>query len=1198
MSERKEGGIPRLFLTRRSFLSATAVGIGALLLPWKPGEGLGSMPSVYAAAGMPGDPNNFFLDPTLISVYPGSTQGPFSEQYLDQNVGSNTAIENPTSGGAPPYLTKRWADNTNWYSYHIPVAASTPAPLYLTMITKGEVLLTVAGQVLLNTGASGQGNYTAREFTLTDASMWSNGYLEVQFQDADTSTGWGPNLYDLDLGPTSRWYNRHAHIHWDTTNVVWNVGYYDGYGSEFQGSVTDFTVGSDISQLAPTGTILLRWNQSSIDPSKKYYFLVGVLGGSSAGNGTDTIDVGNNGTNEVALTTTNARVYDLDVTSYVQSTSNVIKTSIPSGAVYDFFALVEVSPTPVTDLNSLRVSFGGNEQAVNFTKLITTSMYWLLEVENQANTGYINPSLYDGEYWGTYFVADMGPAMTELFKWGFLDRTRATLNYLQPDTSGTYAGHYGNDIAAGNLVFSTMANLMRADNLSAQDQSLYWTRLQNGMNVLVSLSNANSFGLVYGTNAETSSGSLGIYVNATSYTVLRNAADIANRLGHTSQSASWNACAQTIYNGMNAHLRWSSNTTWLNEPMQAGTWMYGINSNGSLPTSVHAAWHAIGSGKDAYEGLWADDVDFRAISNATLDYHQQTFWPNWTSTGNNRGFGTDYGALSERGGWPLNSLLEADRMGEAKKNIEHVTFNSTDMNFAPFGPNQGNYAWNYPALTKLSPWDIIRETDPTDKGNALSVGNGVTEDLNLVEYMLFLKNARIVAGVDDALYNGNNLVLIPRLPWGWTSLNVNSWPVTYLNGSAFARTAVSYNVQVQPTQVAMQVSAAAPINGVRIRLGPFAPTAVGSSVTVNGSSVSWTQEVRGDASWLWITQNIGTSSSQIVATVNAPLLQAFYNFDNNSLSGFTSNGGTWSVSGGQVTVQAPSGNSWEINSNTIANGSISADVSLNSGHAVGIALRTSSDGTQGYALIIDQADGAIKLARYPYVELASLPINVNFQRTYHLRVAAVGSNFTAYLNGVQVFTVTDTTYTSGHYGLFAYLSTGTFNNLLIEKAPLLVQTFTGTSLSGWTSNGGTWSNPGGLAQVSATGNAWDIYQGVVGTNFIYSANVRLVSGNAVGISVRTNSSGGTQGYDLILDQVDGGIKFAIRPYAQLAFAPFTIVNNQVYNLRIVANGSTLQGYLDGQLMLTVTDATYSSGNFGLFAYSSTAKFDDAYAVAQ
>jgi hypothetical protein len=60
-------------------------------------------------------------------------------------------------------------------------------------------------------------------------------------------------------------------------------------------------------------------------------------------------------------------------------------------------------------------------------------------------------------------------------------------------------------------------------------------------------------------------------------------------------------------------------------------------------------------------------------------------------------------------------------------------------------------------------------------------------------------------------------------------------------------------------------------------------------------------------------------------------------------------------------------------------------VKLDSGNAVGIALRSSSDGTQGYALIIDQVDGVVKLASYPYIELASAPVNVCFQRTYALR---------------------------------------------------------------------------------------------------------------------------------------------------------------------------------------------------------------------
>jgi hypothetical protein len=158
-------------------------------------------------------------------------------------------------------------------------------------------------------------------------------------------------------------------------------------------------------------------------------------------------------------------------------------------------------------------------------------------------------------------------------------------------------------------------------------------------------------------------------------------------------------------------------------------------------------------------------------------------------------------------------------------------------------------------------------------------------------------------------------------------------------------------------------------------------------------------------------------------------------------------------------------------------------VKLDSGNAVGIALRSSSDGTQGYALIIDQVDGVVKLASYPYIELASAPVNVCFQRTYALRLDAVGANFTAYLNGVAVFSATDSTYSSGYYGLFAYKSTSEFDNLLAKTSPILEQTFTGTSLSGWTANGGTWTNPGGLVSASTPGDAWNIYQ-ATGTNFI------------------------------------------------------------------------------------------------------------------
>jgi hypothetical protein len=47
----------------------------------------------------------------------------------------------------------------------------------------------------------------------------------------------------------------------------------------------------------------------------------------------------------------------------------------------------------------------------------------------------------------------------------------------------------------------------------------------------------------------------------------------------------------------------------------------------------------------------------------------------------------------------------------------------------------------------------------------------------------------------------------------------------------------------------------------------------------------------------------------------------------------------------------------------------------------------------------------------------------------------------------------------------------------------------------------------------------------------------------------------------------------------------------------VANGSTIQAYLDGVHLLTATDTDYTSGHLGVMLFRSTATYDDLKAWA-
>jgi hypothetical protein len=157
---------------------------------------------------------------------------------------------------------------------------------------------------------------------------------------------------------------------------------------------------------------------------------------------------------------------------------------------------------------------------------------------------------------------------------------------------------------------------------------------------------------------------------------------------------------------------------------------------------------------------------------------------------------------------------------------------------------------------------------------------------------------------------------------------------------------------------------------------------------------------------------------------------------------------------------------------------------------------------------------------------------------------------------------------------------------------ILDDDFNDGTLTGWTPNYGTWTNPGDhMRGEYATGNAWNIHS-ATGSDIIYEGTVTLESGNAVGLVFRS-SADGTSSYDVILDAVDDVFKISKRaPYEILASYTVTVQYNQPYTIKVVASGSTIDAYLDGVQRLAVTDGTYGSGHLGVMLFLATATYDD------
>lgn len=1158
------------------------------------------------ADASPSSTSSSSTSPYFEEIFPGDLEGPYREKYLFEDHGSRVEKEVPRIGSyAPttvhfprPWATKRWADGNDWFSYRIPVAKEALGPLTLTMITKGELVVTLNKDTkILDTGNSGEGDYTVREFLLDDPSMWSTGYVTVKFRDADPSDGWGPNLYDLELGTSSTLRKRIEALWWNS-RLEWNVGLPDGFGNEFQGKKNFLKVGEDYTALTENGKITLSWDQS-IDPNRRYILLAGAqartIGGWRHGRGNVILDVGDDGTPEADRNVKAHRVVDIDVTSQLRKSGNKVSVAVTDDAVRDFVALVSVPSDTSMDPEGLRVKFGGNAQADAFTKLANTSMFFTLNMLNDKNSGFVDSSMTNGMFANTLFIADVGPAALELLHYGELDRVREILNYTQPDSSG----HYDQDIAAGNQLFAAMLGLLRADNYSQESLDKYWPVIRSGMNRLVNMIEESPQNLVEGLNWETSGMSQSIYASATSYYVLLSAVEAAKVSGNVDDGKRWQESAVKLREGMLKSLVWRSGESWDGRQMRAGTWKYGVRKDGSMPKTPFAAWHSVGAAKDLYYGLEGDDPVMREISDLTLDFHQRTFWPDWSRSGHVCGFGTSYGVLSERGGWPLNSMLQGDRIGDATRNINHVTFNSYDHNFLPYGKNP-SIGWDNEAdYAEWSPNLIVREVNADDRGSDPKLGcppgdgNGVgSEDLNLVEYILFLKNSRIIVGLDDQLEAGSQVTVAPRLPLGWKTAQVREWPVTVRDEGAMKRAKMSYSYELSSLRARMTASADTSVNDVKVRLGPFASTSVVQGARVNGQPVHTAEEARGDSRWVWVTvPRIDTQESTIEVDMSDSNLQASPSMS--SVNDWAITGGSWDAADERSGIVHTAGDAWA----TAPGGSgadvrVSAEASLDSGNAVGLFARSNGAGTTGYEFIIDRVDSKAKLVKRPYKVLASQAMTVNLERPYLLELMVQGDEVIGRIDGVEILRTVDTTYASGESGLFAYSSTARFTDPAIHKlpTPLLVKDVQEQQVGSWSVNAGKWTGTSQWITVAASGDAWALIPSSEASESRLVADVTLVSGNAVGLSSRVRGFG-SSGYDLILDDVDGLVKLSKRPYKVLDAEPFNVVPGRKYRLELVSEGDTLKGFVDGVERVRAVDSTYSSGSLALFAYKSAAKFE-------
>ncbi|WP_314589314.1 GH116 family glycosyl hydrolase [Paenibacillus terrigena] len=163
----------------------------------------------------------------------------------------------------------------------------------------------------------------------------------------------------------------------------------------------------------------------------------------------------------------------------------------------------------------------------------------------------------------------------------------------------------------------------------------------------------------------------------------------------------------------------------------------------------------------------------------------------------------------------------------------------------------------------------------------------------------------------------------------------------------------------------------------------------------------------------------------------APLISD--NFDTGTLTNWNTVSGTW-TNPGAVAQGVSTGDGLLLRSNVSGSDfSYEADIKLMTSKAAGhLYFRSSNTGSNAYAVTLDSSSNVIKLFKFPYVELKSVSQTLTTGTSYHLKVAATGSNIKIYFNNAEtpIIDMNDSVYTSGQFGLGSYAGTVQMDNVV------------------------------------------------------------------------------------------------------------------------------------------------------------------------
>lgn len=189
--------------------------------------------------------------------------------------------------------------------------------------------------------------------------------------------------------------------------------------------------------------------------------------------------------------------------------------------------------------------------------------------------------------------------------------------------------------------------------------------------------------------------------------------------------------------------------------------------------------------------------------------------------------------------------------------------------------------------------------------------------------------------------------------------------------------------------------------------------------------------------------------------------------------------------------------------------------------------------------------------------------------------------------------------------LFSLMPAASFAaNQSMVPVYLLSDNFENASTANWAVEGGTWgtylnAGNGAYRQSSLSGSAQSVVGEPSWTNYSFSADVNVealdsYTTNSVHLMARFIDHDNY--YELAYTSSDQTL--ALRKKEAGTWIVLQSISNPLiydteYNLKIHVNGSTIEGFVNGERKLSVSDESFTTGKVGFATFNQSAKFDNA-----